>query len=313
MAQTAPGKAYRKGITIIELAEMFPDEKSAREWFEKERWGETGRCCPHCGSVRTSEATHKKMPYRCKDCHSYFSVRTGTLMESSKVPLKKWLWAIYLHLTNLKGISSMKLHRDIGVSQPTAWFMLQRIRKAFEDNDDPPFKGPVEMDETWVGGKERNKHESKKLKAGTGTVGKVAVVGAKDRETNKVRAQVVEIVNMETITDFVSENVAHGASLYTDSASTYNRVEGIDHHAVNHTVGEFVRGMVHTNGVESFWSTLKRAHKGVYHKISPKHLHRYVADFAGKHGIRVMDTIDQMAELVDGMNGKRLKWKELIA
>ena len=312
MAQSAPGKAYRNGISIIELAGMFPDEQSAREWFEKERWGGQ-RCCPHCGSVRTSEATHKKMPYRCKDCHSYFSVRTGTLMESSKVSLKKWLWAIYLHLTNLKGISSMKLHRDIGVSQPTAWFMLQRIRKAFEDNDDPPFRGPVEMDETYFGGKERKKHNSKKAKAGRGPVGKVAVVGAKDRETNKVKARVVESVNAESIGDFVGEHVAPGATLYTDSATSYNRLDGIENHAVNHSVGEYVRDTVHTNGVESFWSMLKRANKGVYHKISHKHLHRYVADFAGKHGIRPMDAIAQMAALVDGMNGKRLKWRELVA
>ena len=313
MAHTAPGKAYRKGITMIELGEMFPDEQSARQWFEKERWGGQ-RCCPRCGSIRTSEADHHKtMPYRCKDCHGYFSVRTGTLMESSKVPLKKWVWAIYLHLTNLKGISSMKLHRDIGVSQPTAWFMLQRIRKAFDNDDDPPFGGPVEMDETYVGGKERNKHNSRKANQGRGPVGKVAVVGAKDRETNKVKARVVEIVNTETIVDFVSEHVREGATLYTDSATSYNRLAGIDHHAVNHSVGEFVKDMVHTNGVESFWALLKRAHKGVYHKISPKHLHRYVMDFAGKHGIRPLDTIAQMSATVDGMNGKRLKYRELVS
>ncbi len=155
----APGKAYRNGITMIELAEMFPNEDSAREWLESKIWA-NGRCCPKCGSMSTVESSHANMPYWCSDCRSYFSVRTGTLLEASKVPLRKWVWAIYLHLTNLKGVSSMKLHRDIGVSQPTAWFMLQRIRKAFENDDDSPFGGPVELDESYIGGKERNKHES---------------------------------------------------------------------------------------------------------------------------------------------------------
>ena len=169
------------------------------------------------------------------------------------------------------------------------------------------------MDETYFGGREKNKHNSKKQKAGRGPVGKVAVVGAKDRETNRVKARVVDVVNTDTISDFVSDHVREGAMLYTDSATSYNRVSGIEHHAVNHSVGEYVREMVHTNGVESFWSMLKRAHKGVYHKISPKHLHRYVADFAGKHGIRPMDTIAQMAALVGGMNGKRLRYQDLVA
>ena len=311
-----PGKAYRNGITMIELAEMFPDEDSAREWFESKIWA-NGRCCPKCGSVSTVESSHVKMPYWCSDCRSYFSIRTGTLLESSKVSLRKWVWAIYLHLTNLKGVSSMKLHRDIGVSQPTAWFMLQRIRKAFESDDDPPFDGPVEIDESYFGGRERNKHESKKQNAGRGTVGKTAVVGAKDRESGKVKARVIETPDRVTLWTFVNDSASYGATVYTDGASAYigvgDMLNGIRHEAVNHTVGEYVRGMAHTNGIESFWAMLKRGYQGTYHWVSGKHLHRYIAEFAGRHGIRSLDTIEQMSHLAQGLTGKRLKYKELTA
>jgi len=315
-AKRAPGKAFRKGISMLELAEMFPDEASAQQWFENQIW-QDGRCCPRCQSKQTTESSHAKMPYWCSDCRSYFSVRTGTLLESSKVSFRKWVWAIYLHLTSLKGVSSMKLHRDIGVSQKTAWHMLQRIRKAFEDDDEPPFDGPVEMDETHVGGKEHNKHESKKLKAGRGAVGKATVVGAKDRPTGKVKARVVETADKPTVRDFVSDSVAYGATLYTDSASAYNRIgdlfNGIEHESVNHGIGEWVRKQAHTNGLESFWAMLKRGYQGTYHWMSRKHLHRYISEFAGRHGIRPLDTADQMAFVARGLVGKRLKYETLIA
>ena len=236
-------------------------------------------------------------------------------MANSKVPLRKWAFAIYICLTNLKSVSSMKLHRDIKVSQTTAWFMLHRIREAWGDEPSGDFAGPVEVDESYFGGRRRNMSNSRRkalADTGRGPVGKTAVVGIRDRATKQVRARVTERVDSENLQGFVIENTKPGAKVYTDDASAYDGLP-FAHESVRHSVSEYVKDMAHTNGVESFWATLKRAHKGTFHKLSPKHLNRYVQEFSGKHNMRDSGTLAQMRDTVARLVGTNLLYRDLIA
>lgn len=310
---SAPGKHYREGLTLFDAMAMFPDEEMATKWFEDHIWPD-GRTCRKCGSENTREVPcAKPMPYWCTDCRSYFSVRTGTAIARSNIPLQKWAIAIYLCLTSLKSLSSMKLRRDIGVSQKTAWFMLHRIREAWQHESDDDFDGPVEVDETYVGGRRRNMHYSKRKELeGRGVSGKAAVAGIKDRPTNQVRAKTVKNAGAETLQGFIVDNVDWQARVYTDEATVYASLP-FPHESVRHSTGEYVREQVHTNGIESFWSMLKRAHKGTFHKLSPKHLDRYVQEFAGKHNMRESGTLDQMRHTVAALVGRNLLYRDLTA
>ena len=293
---------------------MFPDEQSAADWFESLVWPNGERHCPRCGCTETTIAADTSgLPYYCTGCKRSFSVRIGTALERSKVPLRKWVFAIYLEMTNLKGVSSMKLHRDIKVTQKTAWFMLNRIRQAWASEASDVFSGPVEVDETYIGGRRKSMSKAKrKTMTGRGTIGKSIVAGAKDRETNQVSAAVVPGTDKPTLQSFVAGRAAPGATVYTDEHGAYRGMP-FNHETVNHGTGEYVRQQAHINGMESFWAMLKRGYHGTYHHISPKHLHRYVAVFAGRHNVRESDTIDQMASVVTGMVGKRLMYRDLIA
>ena len=311
MAHKAPGKHFRTGLSLVEVMRMFPDDTTAEQWFIEQRWP-NGAHCPNCGSVNVqSGAAHKTMSHRCRDCRKWFSVKTGTVMQSSKLGLQVWALATYLLNTGLKGQSSMKLHRDLSITQKSAWHLAHRIRETWAKKHEP-MAGPVEIDESFFGGKEKNKHGHKKLKSGRGTVGKSVVAGARDRATGKISAAVVEGTDAGTLQGFVASRAAKGATVYTDDHKGYQGMP-FDHQTVKHSISEYVRDQAHTNGIESFWATLKRGYHGTYHHMSEKHLNRYVGEFSGRHNIRNADTIDQMARIALGMVGKRLTYQSLIS
>ena len=315
MSGKAPGKHFREGISLIGLFQKFPDDATAEAWFEKNRWGEAGKPshCPKCGSTEKMKqvSSRKSTPYWCGACRSNFSVRVGTVMQRSHIPLQKWAIGIYLFSVSLKGVSSMRLHRDLEITQKSAYFMAQRLREAWSESL-TDMAGPLEVDETFVGGKEKNKRSGKKLRAGRGGVGKAIVVGARDRATNAVSAAVVENTDAETLQGFVSDRAADDATIYTDDHGGYKGMH-FDHETVKHSIGEYVDGQASTNGIESFWASLKRGYHGTFHHISPKHLNRYVNEFSTRHNMRPKDTEAMMAETVSRMVGTRLMYRDLIS
>ncbi len=299
-------------MSLLDAMRMFSSNEVAEKWFTEQRWP-NGLECPNCGSGRIQEKTkHPTMPHRCRDCRKYFSVKTGSVMEGSNLGFQTWAIAICLLATSLKSVSSMKLHRDLGITQKSAWHLAHRIRETFLDPAPDMFEGPVEVDETYMGGKRRSMPNSKRKQlTGRGTAGKTAVVGMKDRLSNGVTAKVVQSTDVTTLDDFVESNTAEDAKVYTDDSSSYFSVDR-DRETVNHSKGEYVRGEADTNGVESFWSMLKRAYKGTFHKMFPQHLQKYVTEFAVKHSIRESDIIDQMAIIAASMRDKKLRYKDLV-
>ncbi len=318
LAKKALGKAYRKGISLVKLMRMFPNDAAAETWFIEQRWPD-GVSCPHCGSVNVKVGcAHKTMPFRCreKECGKRFSTKTRTVMEASNLGYQTWAIAIYLSMTNYKSVSSMKLHRDLEITQKSAWHLLHRLCKSYGGKN-PLFSGPAEADETYVGGSRRNlsnKRRKELADTGRGAVGKAVVAGLKDRDGGKVAAQVVTGTDAQTLQGFVRDNAESGAMVYTEEAGAYAGLSrDCGHEAVKHGVAEYVRGQARINRIASFWSMLKRAHKGTFYKFSPKHLDRYVTEFAGRHNLREHDTADMMGAIVSGLEGRHLRYQDLIA
>jgi transposase-like protein len=299
-------------ISTFELFAMFPDQETARVYLEGRLWP-GGPRCPVCGlgqriTVRTGGY------YRCNQCKEDFTVRTGTIFERSHVPLHKWVYAMYVLVTAREGISSMQLAKEIGITQKSAWFVLNRLREAC-GKDLKNLQGLIEIDETYVGGIEAKKHEHKKLKVGRGTVGKTAVLSLRERG-GLTKVKVIANADAQTIQDVIVQNIEVGSTLHTDEAGAYADIGSLffEHDTVNHSQKEIVRDGVTTNGIESVFAVLKRGLIGVYHHASPKHLGRYVDKFSFRlyHGNVAQHTLDRLDSFVDGAAGKRLTYKGLI-
>ena len=295
--------------TLLDLVKTFPDEASCLEHLESILWP-NGPVSPFDTNSKVYKCAGGR--YKCKNSGKYFNVKVGTVFEDTKIPLVKWFMALYIFSSHKKGISSYQLARDIGVTQKSAWFLLHRLRYAFKQATDE-LVGVVEVDETYVGGKEKNKHAGKKLPGNKGRSlkTKAAVFGMMERDGNVI-AQVVPDVSAKTLIPIIEEAVQEGATIVSDEYNIYRKVVGsYNHEIVRHKANEYVNGRAHTNGLEGFWSHLKRMIDGVYHHVSIIHLQRYVNEESRRWNTRKMDGGERFNLILGNIAG-RLTYKTLI-
>jgi transposase-like protein len=300
--------------TLLEAIKFFDDKKNAINYLAAKRWKD-GVICPHCDAERPMFLENRSV-WKCRKCRKQFSVKVGTIFEDSPIPLGKWLAATWM-LTNCKnGVSSYEVGRDLGISQKSAWFVLQRIRKAMQDEETGgKLSGEIEIDETFIGGKARNMHHAKKLGLGknygkTGTVGKTAVMGVLERG-GRVRTKVVRNIRRGNLNPEIKKNVEPGSAVFTDALKSYSTLEqDYVHHVIDHAVS-YVEGNVHTNGMENFWSLLKRGLKGTYISVDPFHLFRYLDEQAMRFNLRKLTDAERFSHVCGQIAGRRLTWNEV--
>jgi len=308
---------YKKNtaMSLPSFISKFPNERAARQYLENQRWA-NGIYCPSCKSKKIGKHGKDRSWHRCCKCGKAFNVKSCTIFEKSKIPLHKWLLAFYMVLTARKSVSSMQISKELGMTQKSAWFMLHRIREAMKSGkDDYIFSGIVECDETYIGGKKRNKHWDKKFVKGRGAVGKKPVFGKIERN-GRVETTVVDYTNRSTLQGLIRQNVQKGTTICTDEWKSYIGLDkDYTHLTVKHKAWQFKSGLACTNTIESVWALLKRGYHGTFHCVSYKHLQRYLHEFDFRHneGNVKYQTMERVDSLTAGCWGKRLTWKKLVA
>lgn len=301
--------------TLIEAIRYFADLDVCTEFVAKLRWADGQPVCPKCAEVGNAYYLESRRIWKCKNrsCAKQFSVKVGTIFEDSPLGLDKWLPAVWLIANSKNGISSHELGRALGVTQKSAWFMLHRIRLAMSVGSFDKFDGIVEVDETYIGGLSKNMHAAKRREkiTGGGGVDKTIVVGALQRG-GKVTAQIIPDVKGATLTEFIRNNVVEDSTVFTDSFSSYSKVRyHFEHGMVDHKLGQYVDGIIHTNGIENFWALLKRSIKGTYISVATEHVLRYVDERVFAFNNCKDTDFGRFQLALDGIVGQRMTYAEL--